>query len=91
MTRILIGRDYIEISGHSPDPVVCHGVSAISQMVGNYVAEHQWGTVEVAEGYLKISDIYPKYLGDALFIAMTDALVDIQQEYPGAIEIEYEK
>lgn len=91
MTKILIGRDYIEISGHSPDPVVCHGVSAISQMVGNYVTKHHWGTVEIADGYLKISDIYSKYLGDALFIAMADALADIQKEYPDAIEIKYKK
>lgn len=91
MTKILIGRDYIEISGHSPDPAVCHGISAISQMVGNYVTEHHWGTVEAADGYLKISNIYHKYLGDALFIAMVDALTDIRKEYPGALEIEYEK
>lgn len=91
MTRILIGRDYIEISGHSPDPVVCHGVSAISQMVANYVSDHNWGTVQIDDGYLKISDIFPKYLGSVLFRAMSDALHDIEKEHPRCVSIEYEK
>ena len=37
MTRIVIGEGFCEIGGHAPDPAVCHGISAISQMVGNYL------------------------------------------------------
>ncbi len=90
MTRILIGRDYIEISGHSPDPVVCHGVSAIAQMAANYVTKHQWGNVRIVEGFLKISEICQEHQGDALFAAMSDVLYDIREEYPGTLEIKYE-
>ncbi len=37
MTRIVIGEGFCEIGGHAPDPAVCHGISAISQMLGNYL------------------------------------------------------
>lgn len=55
MTKILIGEDFCEISGHAPDPVVCHGISAISQMAGNYLERGGLGSMEKGNGYLRIT------------------------------------
>lgn len=89
MTKITIGADYIKISGHAPEKVVCHGISAISQMVANYVEQWNWGNVERADGYLFIYDVQERYCGSPLFQAMASGLKDIEAEYPGNIEFEY--
>lgn len=89
MTVITVGENSIEVKGHATQKVVCHGVSAICNMVANYVLDNQWGNVEKADGYLKIFDVEEKYLGNDLFIAMMIALKDIQTEYPDNIEINY--
>lgn len=91
MTTVTIGSGYIEISGHAEEPVVCHGVSAIAQMVANYVEDHKWGRVERGDGYLKIYDVEFRYHGNPLFKAMTSAIVDISEEYPGNIVIQRER
>lgn len=87
MTTVIFYKNSVEISGHASNPVVCHGISAISQMVANYVEKHEWGKIETGDGYLKISDVKLQYGGNPLFAAMVDAMEDIQNEYPGNIEI----
>lgn len=93
MTKILIGEDFCEISGHSPDPVVCHGISAISQMVGNYLERGGLGTVETGSGYMKITQSARcrKTEGIGILLgAAYRAFVDIAEEYPGNVEIDLE-
>lgn len=89
MTKIIIGKDCIEISGHSPDPVVCHGISAVSQMVANYVTDNAWGIAKIGDGFLNIS-VFPAYAQEHLIMALISALEDIADEYPDNIEITYE-
>ena len=91
MTTITFDTNSIEISGHAKEAVVCHGISAISQMVANYVENHEWGKVETGDGYLKISEVKEQYCGNPLFSAMVDAMKDIENEYPGNIEFIYVK
>ena len=91
MTKIILDTDSIEITGHAKDPVVCHAISAISQMVANYVEDLEWGKVERSEGYLKIHDIKVQYCGTPLFCAFGQAIRDIEKEYPENIKIIYKK
>lgn len=79
----------MEISGHAPRAVVCHGVSAISQMVANYVEKNDWGKVKRDDGYLRIYDVQEMYCGSPLFRAMIAGLKDIAEEYPKTIEFRY--
>lgn len=58
-------------------------------MAANYVADNNWGTVLSADGYLEIRDIDEKYYGNDLFKAMSKAIEDIEEEYPGNVKIEY--
>lgn len=91
MTHILIGEDFCEISGHAPDPVVCHGISAISQMIGNYLERDGLGSVEVRSGYMKITQNSRCRQIEGIGIllgAACRAFQDIAEEYPGNIEIE---
>lgn len=89
MTIITLSENSIEIQGHSPEKIVCHGVSAICNMVANYVIDNHWGKAIAREGYVKIYDIEEEYIDDHLFKAMIDALIDIQAEYPNNIQINY--
>lgn len=91
MTKILIGEDFCEISGHAPNPVVCHGISAISQMVGNYLERDGLGTMEMCSGYLKITQNSRCRQTEGIGIllgAAYRAFQDIAGEYPGNIELE---
>ena len=89
MTKITYTESGIISSGHADNPIVCHAISAISQMAANYVADNNWGTVLSADGYLEIRDIDEKYYGNDLFKAMSKAIEDIEEEYPGNVKIEY--
>lgn len=89
MTKITIGDNFVKISGHARKAVVCHGISAISQMVANYVESCGWGEVERNEGYLLIHNVQERYCGSPLFQAMISGLKDIEAEYPGNIEFHY--
>lgn len=89
MTVITFRENSIEINGHAPDKVVCHALSAIMCMVANYVVANDWGKAERKDGYMKIYDIKERYQGEHLFIAMMFAIKDIQEEYPGNIEVKY--
>lgn len=90
MTVVTIGENSIEITGHSPKQIVCHGVSAIGNMVANHVIDNKWGRVEASDGYLRIYDVKERYIGNPLFVAMINGLKDIQAEYPNNIEINYQ-
>lgn len=90
MTIITLKENSIEINGHAPNPIVCHGISAIGNMVANYVEDNEWGKVVKEDGYLKIYDVKEEYLSNPLFVAMMIAIKDIQKEYPGNIEINFE-
>ena len=87
MTVITIKPKCIEISGHAAEPVVCHGLSAISNMVANYIADHGWGRVTYGDGYLKITGMQPERYNDPLLEAFKRAIIDIANEYPGNIII----
>ena len=89
MTKITYTESGIIFSGHADNPIVCHAISAISQMAANYVADNNWGTVLSAVGYLEIRAIDEKYYGNDLFKAMSKAIEDIEEEYPGNVKIEY--
>lgn len=90
MTIVTIGHRSIEISGHARKAIVCHAISAISNMVGNFVHTNGWAYVIANDdGYMKIYGINEKYVSEPLFAAMIEALEDIQKEYPGNLEIKY--
>ena len=90
MTTVTIGHRSIEISGHAKKAVVCHEISAISNMVGNFVHANEWAYVVANDdGYMKIFGINDKYVSSPLFAAMIEALEDIKNEYPGNLEIKY--
>lgn len=89
MTKITYTEGSIIFSGHAGNPIVCHAISAISQMAANYVTDNHWGTVLSADGYLEIRDIDEKYYRNDLFKAMSKALEDIAEEYPRNVKIEY--
>lgn len=84
MTTVTINTDFIEISGHAPERVVCHGISATSQMVANYLEKYAMAEVIKSNGYLKISGISDKHFY-TLIVAFLEALHDIDNEYPGNI------
>lgn len=91
MTKISIGEDFCEISGHAPDPVVCHGISAIAQMVGNYLEADGLGTVTVGDGYMRITQNAGcrEVPGIGILLgAAYRAFLDIAAEYPGNIEVD---
>lgn len=85
MTKITIGADYIKISGHAPEKVVCHGISATSQMTANYLERRNLARVKTGEGYIKIEfrNNHP------VLDAFREALKDIEAEYPGNIKFEH--
>lgn len=89
MTVITVSESSIEIKGHATQKIVCHGVSAICNMVANHVEDNKWGKVIREDGYLKIFDVKEQHLSNDLFIAMVIALKDIQEEYPDNLEIKY--
>lgn len=89
MTTVTIGSGYIEVSGHAEEPVVCHGVSAISQMVANYAEDHKFGRVERGDGYLIIYDTGLGHYARPLVESFISAIVDISEEYPGNIIFKY--
>lgn len=82
MTIVTIGENSIEISGHATKAIVCHGISAIGNMVANYVQDNGWGKVTERDGYLNIYDVDKACFDGALFEAMICALKDIEREYP---------
>lgn len=82
MTTVTIAKDYIEISGHAPEQVVCHGISAISQMTANYLEKYSTATVEKSDGFMKIYDIIQDEYSLFVLEAFQDALKDIADEYP---------
>lgn len=88
MTVIKISKDSIEFKGHATDPVVCHAISGISQMVSNYLDSNGWGTtiVDHDNAYLKMN-IKEEYREEHLIRAMEEALTDICLENPQSIEL----
>lgn len=90
MTTITYTDKGVTIDGHAGNPVVCHGISAISQMVGNYVEDKGWGSVSRGDGHLEIQDTGQKHFGCDLFCAMVTAFEDIAREYPENVKIIYE-
>lgn len=87
MTKITYGPGSIEISGHAPQAVVCHGISAISQMVANYLESRNIANTVRKDGYLKIN-FDTGYIHPVLD-AFYEGIKDIDAEYPGNIIFEY--
>lgn len=78
----------IIIDGHAEEPVVCHGISALTQTVANYVADNGWGSVLLSEGHLEIT-VKEQHFGNDLFRAMRSGIRDIAESYPGNVRIEH--
>lgn len=89
MTRVTIGDDSIELSGHAPEKVVCHGISSMTQMTANYLEKCRAASVIRKEGYLKLYDIVQTEYSPYILEAFVDGLRDIDREYPGNIEFIY--
>lgn len=87
MTTITYTDHGLVIDGHAGNPVVCHGISAISQMVANFAGERGWADVIVSDGHLKLRDVSDEHCGDALFQAMAIAFEDIAVQYPDYVKI----
>ena len=90
MTKVTIGEDFVEISGHAPQAVVCHGISAISQMTANYLEKYESATIKRGDGYMRICNIIPDNYSLFVLEAFQDALEDIANEYPGNIILKKE-
>lgn len=89
MTIVTIAEDYIEISGHAPEKVVCHGISAVSQMTANYLQKCKNADITRKDGHLKMEHITQNDSSIFLLEAYIDALKDIQSEYPGNMIINF--
>ena len=87
---VTVGEDNIEISGHAKDTIVCHGISAITHMVANYVVMNDLGNVNVDDGYMTIANINEQQRGNDLFQAMMFAIKEIARDYPENIVIKYD-
>lgn len=87
MTTITYTEQGVIIDGHAENPVACHGISAISQMVANFVEERGWAEVAISDGHLEIRKVSDEHCGDALFQAMAIAFEDIASQYPDCVQI----
>lgn len=90
MTIVTITPDFIELSGHATEKLVCHGISAISQMTANYLEKYGSATIKRGGGYMKICDIIQDDYSLFVLEAFQDALKDIADEYPGNINFKNE-
>ena len=90
MTVVTFEQNSIEFVGHAKESVVCHGISAVGNMVANYLEDKQQGKVVRDNGYMLIYDIkYAALVDNPLIEALKTALEDIQTEYPNNLEIKY--
>ena len=89
MTIITYTGDGMIMEGHTIDPIVCHGISAVSQMVANYVTDNHWGSVVIGEGKLEIHGV-EQHFGCDLFMATARFFKDVEREHPEDIKIVYE-
>lgn len=87
MTTITYKTDGISIEGHAEEPVVCHGISAISQMIANYFIDTGGADVIFGDAYVSISGIEQNDGNNALIHAMKTAIKDISNDYPENIII----
>lgn len=87
MTTIIYVERGLIIDGHAENPVACHGISAISQMVANFVQERGWGKVSISDGHLEITDVKDEFCENALFQGMKNAFEDIAQQYSDCVKI----
>ena len=87
MTTITYKENGMIFDGHAEDPVACHGISAISQMVANFVEDRNWGDIIRQDGHLEIRNIKEEHCGSELFQAMVIAIEDIANQYPNSIKI----
>lgn len=87
MTTITYTEQGVIIDGHAENPVACHGISAISQMVANFAEERGWAEVAISDGHLEIRKVSDEHWGDALFQAMAIAFEDIAVQYPDCVQI----
>ena len=87
MTTITYTDHGLVIDSHAENPVACHGISAISQMVANFAEERGWADVTVSDGHLEIQNVSDEHWGDALFQAMAIAFEDIAVQYPDCVQI----
>lgn len=85
MTVITFNKRSVIFDGHAGDPLVCHGISAVSQMVGNYFDEMNEGSVNVSNGYLRIDQ---KNDTDSELIKALEMFVkDLQEQYPDNVKV----
>ena len=90
VTVVFFKQNSIEFVGHAKQSEVCHGISAVGNMVANYLEDHQQCKVVRKDGHMLIYDINDTDLMDnPLIEALKTALKDIQTEYPDNLEIKY--
>lgn len=87
MTTITYIERGVIIDGHAENPVACHGISAISQMVANFAEERGWAYVAISDGHLEIQNVLDEHCGNSLFQAMVIAFEDIAVQYPDCVKI----
>lgn len=87
MTIITYYPDGVIFDGHAEDPIACHGISAVSQMVANFVEDRNWGKVVRKNGHLEIRNIKEEYCSSELFQAMVIVIEDIANQYPNSVKI----
>ena len=87
MTTITYTEQGVIIDGDAENPVACHGISAISQMVANFAEKRGWVDIAVGDGHLEIQNMLDEHCGDALFQAMVIAFEDIAGQYPDCVKI----
>lgn len=87
--QVTIGRKEITLRGHAPEAVVCHAISGITDMVALYAQGRQLGEVEAGDGYLSIRTRSEQDRGHPIFVALTEALQQINRDYPGNLTIRY--
>lgn len=87
MTNITIQPDRITFEGHAGKSEVCHGLSAISQMVANYLSENKNSRINIQDGYLEITNIPGGFFHTDLGEAMMMVLCDIADQYPEYVQI----
>lgn len=87
MTIITLQSNRIVFDGHAGRSEVCHGLSAISQMVANYLSESKNSKMNIQSGHLEITNIPDDFFHTDLGVAMIMAIYDIADQYPGYVQI----
>lgn len=85
MTTITYTEQGVIIDGHAENPVACHGISAISQMVANFAEERGWAEVAISDGHLEIRKVSDEHCGDRKHTCRTDCKAVCKRGHGAAV------